>query len=237
MVTPSPDLDWSAEGTPVSRRFGDPYFSREGGLAEARHVFLDGNDLPARFRDGFRIAELGFGSGLNLLATLAAWRGAGVAGVLHYTAFELAPMAPADMERALAPFAGLAGDVPALLAALGRGPGPHDLPGGLRLSLVAGDARETVPAWAGAADAWFLDGFAPARNPEMWGDALLAAVAGHMAPGGTLATYTAAGHVRRALAAAGVSVERSPGFGRKRHMTRGRRDQGRATGLTVAAGA
>lgn len=233
-----PDLDWSPEGTPVSRRFGDPYFSRAGGLDEARHVFLDGNDLPARFRDGFRIAELGFGTGLNLLATLAAWRAAGVAGVLHYTAFELAPLPCGAMLRALEPFVELAPDA-RQLAAL-TGPGPHDLDG-LRLTLVIGDARQTLPRWEGLADAWYLDGFAPAKNPELWGEALLAQVAAHLAPGGTLATYTAAGHVRRALEAAGLNVTRTPGFGRKRHMTRARKDQGRgqgrATGRSAAEGA
>ncbi|MBW7921274.1 MAG: tRNA (5-methylaminomethyl-2-thiouridine)(34)-methyltransferase MnmD [Rubellimicrobium sp.] len=233
----APDLDWSPEGTPVSRRFGDPYFSRGGGLDEARHVFLAGNDLPARFRDGFRIAELGFGTGLNLLATLAAWRGAGMAGLLHYTAFELDPLPAADMARALAAFPGLAQDAQALVAALAGGTGPHDLPGGLRLAIITGDARETLPRWNGMVDAWFLDGFAPARNPELWGEALLAGVAARMAPGATLATYTAAGHVRRALAAAGLTVARAPGFGRKRHMTRAWQDQGLATGRSAATGA
>lgn len=237
MTVSPPDLDWSPEGTPLSRRFADPYFSRAGGLDESRHVFLAGNDLPARFRDGFHIAELGLGTGLNLLATLAAWRGAGVAGTLHYTAFELAPLSPDDMRRALAPFPEVAADAGALAAAMAAGPGPHDLPGNLRFTLVTGDARETLPAWDGVADAWYLDGFAPARNPELWGAGLLAQVAAHMAADGTLATYTAAGHVRRALAEAGITVSRAPGFGRKRHMTRGWKGQGRATGRNVAGGA
>ena len=91
----------------------------------------------------------------------------------------------------------------------------------LHLRLIEGDARQMVPAWEARADAWFLDGFAPARNPELWGAPLMAAVAAHTNPGGTFATYTAAGHVRRALADAGFAVERVPGFGRKRHMSRG----------------
>ena len=95
------------------------------------------------------------------------------------------------------------------------------LPGGVALTVIVGDARQTVPSWSGRADAWFLDGFAPARNPELWEPALLEAVAGHTAPGGTLATYTAAGAVRRALEAAGFSITRVPGYGRKRHMTTG----------------
>lgn len=217
------ELDWKDGEIPVSRRFDDPYFSLEGGLEETRHVFLAGNGLPERFRDGFRIAELGFGTGLNLLATMALWRAAGTGGTLHYTSFEAFPMAPGDMARALSAFPGVAGDAPALIAALAAGPGPHDLPGGLRFTLIPGDARQTLPAWPGLADAWFLDGFSPAKNPELWEPALLAQVAARMAPGGTLATYTAAGHVRRALAGAGLAVTRARGFGRKRHMTQAKR--------------
>ena len=89
------------------------------------------------------------------------------------------------------------------------------------LQLILGDARETLPRWPGRADAWFLDGFSPAKNPELWGESLMAEVARHTAPGGTFATYTAAGHVRRSLAAAGFAVERAPGFAGKRHMTKG----------------
>ena len=87
--------------------------------------------------------------------------------------------------------------------------------------MVQGDARDTLPAWDGAADAWYLDGFSPAKNPELWGADLMQAVANHTAPGGTFATYTAAGHVRRGLSQAGFHVERIPGYGRKRHMTKG----------------
>lgn len=217
-----PALDWTAEGVPVSRRYGDPYFARAGGLAEATHVFLAGNGLPGRFRPGFRIAELGLGTGLNLLAAWRAWRQAGVAGPLDYTGFEAAPLPAAAINRALAAFPGLAAEAAPLMALLTGAAGAVSL-AGLEARLVAGDARTTLPAWGGAADAWFLDGFAPARNPEMWEAALLAAVARHSAPGATLATYSAAGHVRRALQAAGFAVERRPGFAAKRHMTIGRR--------------
>ena len=89
--------------------------------------------------------------------------------------------------------------------------------------MIAGDARATLPAWDGAADAWFLDGFSPAKNPELWQPDLMAQVHAHTAPGGTLATYTAAGFVRRGLAEAGFDVTRAPGFGRKRHMTTARK--------------
>ncbi|PKQ13593.1 MAG: FAD-dependent oxidoreductase [Alphaproteobacteria bacterium HGW-Alphaproteobacteria-1] len=217
-------IDWRDGEVPVSTRFDDPFFSLEDGLAETRHVFLSGNDLPARFRDGFHIAELGFGTGLNLLAVLAAWRGAGVPGALCYTSFEAFPMAPADMHRAQARFAEIGG-LAAELAPHWLGRAQEITLPDLRFTLVVGDARETLKAWPHKADAWFLDGFSPAKNPEMWQPDLMAEVARHTVRGGTAATYTAAGHVRRGLEAAGFSVTRVPGYGRKRHMTRATRDR------------
>ena len=215
------DLEWREGDTPISIRFDDPYFSLENGLAETRHVFLDGNDLPARFRDGFHIAELGFGAGLNLLAALLAWRGAGVEGRLHFTSFEAFPMAPDDMIRAQAAFPELA-VIADELAPFWRAGETRLTLADLEFSLIEGDARETLPRWSGKADAWFLDGFSPAKNPELWSAALLAEVGAHTAPGGGAATYTAAGFVRRGLEAAGFEVTRAPGFGRKRHMTSAR---------------
>lgn len=208
-----PTLTWTEDGTPVATAFDDPYFT--GGIEETRHVFLSGNDLPARLRDGFHVAELGFGTGLNLLALAQIWGGP---GTLRYTAFEAFPMTPADMARALRRF-----DLPhtdSLVAQWARGLRLH-LPG-IEAEVIPGDARQTLPAWQGRADAWFLDGFAPARNPELWSPELMDQVARHTAPGGTLATYTAAGHVRRALADSGFAITRQPGYGRKKHMTTGR---------------
>jgi tRNA U34 5-methylaminomethyl-2-thiouridine-forming methyltransferase MnmC len=212
-------IDWREGEVPVSTRFDDPYFSLEDGLAETRHVFLSGNDLPARFRDGFHVAELGFGTGLNLLAALGAWRGAGVTGRLCYSSFEAFPMTPADMRRAQARFAEIGGLAAELAPHWQGGAQEIHLPD-LHFTLVVGDARETLRAWPHKADAWFLDGFSPAKNPEMWQPELMAEVARHTVRGGTAATYTAAGHVRRGLEAAGFSVTRVPGYGRKRHMTR-----------------
>lgn len=214
---------WRDGGLPVSELFGDPYFSRSDGLAETRHVFLAGNDLPRRFRDGFHIAELGFGTGLNLLATLIAWQEAGLRGRLRFTSFEAYPMAVADMARALAAFPEARAVADPLLAAWARGARRFAL-GPVDVAIVEGDARVTLPRWQGQADAWFLDGFSPARNPELWGEALLAEVARHTAPAGTFATYTAAGFVRRGLQAAGFQVVRIPGYGTKRHMSHGHLD-------------
>ncbi len=205
-------IEWRG-AVPVSNRFDDPYFSLAGGLAETRHVFLAGNELPQRLRPGFHVAETGFGTGLNLLAL------AQVAEVpVRFTSFEAFPLAVDELARAHAAFPELAG----LSAQLRAGWGGARLQvGQVTAEVILGDARETLLAWPGRADAWFLDGFSPARNPELWSDALLAEIGRHTARGGTFATYTAAGHVRRALAAAGFEVARSPGFAGKRHMSRG----------------
>lgn len=207
-------LDWRDGAIPVSRRFDDPYFSLNGGLAETQHVFLDGNDLPARLTPGFHVAETGFGTGLNLLALAA------VATVpVRFTSFEAWPLGVGDLARAHAAFPALA----PLASALRKGWGRDVIKvGQVEARIVTGDIRTTLPAWTGRADAWFLDGFSPAKNPEMWGESLMAQIASHTAPGGSFATYTAAGHVRRALAAAGFSVTRAPGFAGKRHMSLGR---------------
>ncbi|OED46457.1 tRNA (5-methylaminomethyl-2-thiouridine)(34)-methyltransferase MnmD [Leisingera sp. S232] len=211
-------LSWRDGTVPVSDQFDDPYFSIHDGLAETDHVFLAGNDLPARFAPGFHIAELGFGTGLNMLAAWRAWEAAGQAAPLRFTSFEAFPMAPEDMSRALEAFPAVAPWAERFLAKW-QGAGICDL-GSLHLEVIQGDARMSLPEWTGEADAWFLDGFSPAKNPELWEEALMAQVAAHTVPGGSAATYTAAGFVRRGLETAGFEVTRIPGYGRKRHMTK-----------------
>lgn len=211
-------VGWADGQVPVSVQFDDPYFSLQGGLAESSHVFLAGNDLPTRFAPGFYIAELGFGTGLNLLSAWAAWEKSGQTTPLRFTSFEAFPMAVADMAKALAGFPALAPWRDRFLDAW-TGQGDCDL-GTLQVQVIIGDARDTLPGWDSRADAWFLDGFSPAKNPELWGADLMAEVANHTVLYGTVATYTAAGFVRRGLQDAGFSVTRVPGFGRKRHMTR-----------------
>lgn len=227
-------LSWREGGLPVSDQFDDPYFSLQDGLAETEHVFLAGNALPQRFAPGFAIAELGFGTGLNLLAAWRAWETGGATSALHFTSFEAFPMAGADMARALAAFPAVTPWARRLLEGMEQVQGAakggvassgqegvilrHDF-GTLIFDLVLGDARQTLPQWQGRADAWFLDGFSPAKNPELWQEDLMRAVGAHTTAAGTAATYTAAGFVRRNLAAAGFVVERRAGFGRKRHMT------------------
>jgi len=215
------DLAFAADGTPTSPAYGDVYHSSAGGLEQARHVFLDGNGLPQRWRERerFVVLETGFGLGLNFLATLQAWRG-NPGRRLDYVAVEKHPLRRADLERALARWPELA---PLAAELVAQWPPPlaglHRLDfGNAVLTLALGDARETLPRLALASDAIYLDGFAPDRNPELWGDDVVAQLRRLAAPGATLATWTVAGEVRRRLAAAGFAPERRPGFADKREM-------------------
>lgn len=212
-------LEWRDGNVPVATRFDDPYYSLENGLAETEHVFLTGNKLPQRFSDGFHVAEIGFGTGLNLLALYQAWQSHGAHGCLYYSGFEAFPMSKTDAHRSLSTFFP---DSAKIVTQPWNSDGFSITRPDLQATIIIGDARQTVPNWAGFADAWFLDGFAPAKNPELWEPELLVAVAQHTKPSGTCATYSAAGAVRRGLKQAGFDVTRTAGFGRKRHMTIGK---------------
>jgi tRNA 5-methylaminomethyl-2-thiouridine biosynthesis bifunctional protein len=217
------------DGVPYAARFDDGYYSAEDGLAETRHVFLDGNDLPARLARGghLTIAETGFGTGLNLLAVMELMARHPQCH-LDFISLEAFPLDAAIMALAHEPFAELAGHAAALRRALPpRWPGYHLVTlceGRLTLHLHYGDAPEILPSLDIRADAWFLDGFAPARNLRMWQPDVLAQIGRLTRGGGTFASFTAAGDVRRGLEAAGFAVERVPGYGRKRQMIRGRRE-------------
>ena len=222
MTDHSPIL-FDPDGPPRSRLYDDLYYSRDDGLAETRAVFLAGCGLPQRWqgRRRFTVAELGFGTGLNVLALLDLWRAARPAGG-HLSIFsvEAHPIVAAEAAAALAAWPELA-DLAARMTARwpGRRPGFHrvDLPElAATLDVAVMPASDALAAWSGPADAWFLDGFAPAKNPAMWTDALMRQVAERSAPGALAATYTVAGQVRRALGLAGFTVERRAGFGRKR---------------------
>ncbi|WP_426346228.1 bifunctional tRNA (5-methylaminomethyl-2-thiouridine)(34)-methyltransferase MnmD/FAD-dependent 5-carboxymethylaminomethyl-2-thiouridine(34) oxidoreductase MnmC [Cronobacter universalis] len=232
-------LTFNNEGTPVSRDFDDVYFSNDDGLEETRYVFLNGNQLPERFmthpRDSFIVAESGFGTGLNFLTlwqAFAAFRDAHPNAALqrlHFISFEKFPLTPADLASAHAHWPELAPWAQQLQAQW-----PMALPGCQRVLLD--DGRVTLDLWLGdinelvdtlddthnrQVDAWFLDGFAPSKNPEMWTPGLFAAMARLARPGGTLATFTSAGFVRRGLIDAGFNVAKRKGFGRKREMLTG----------------
>ncbi|MCO4847592.1 MAG: tRNA (5-methylaminomethyl-2-thiouridine)(34)-methyltransferase MnmD [Yoonia sp.] len=222
MINQTASLTWQdtdAGRVPVSEQFDDPYYSLKDGLAETQYVFLAGNDLPDRFGGDFHIGELGFGTGLNFLVTWDAWIKAGTKGHLRFTSFEAYPMAKSDMQAALIAFPQLSHLAKVLLDKWHPDAGVVVLADGVTLDVIIGDARQTLRDWNGAADAWYLDGFSPDKNPALWEPALLAQVAKHTGPLGTAATYSAAGHVRKSLDAAGFDVKRVPGFGRKWHMT------------------
>lgn len=222
-------LEWTEADEPRSSRFGDVYFSREDGLAETRTVFLQGCGLPDAWTDrpGFVVGELGLGTGLNVLALLDLWRRERPpGGRLHVFSIEGFPMQAAEARRALSAWPELA-DLADLL--LSRWPdwtpGFHriDLAEvGAVLDVAIGDAAWALGQWQGRADAWFLDGFSPALNPEMWSEAVLDGIAARSAPGARLATFTVAGAVRRGLAERGFTVEKRPGHGRKRERLEAR---------------
>lgn len=213
------------DGALYSEQFGDIYCSVAGGAGESRHVFLAGNDLPARWReiDDFTIVETGFGAGLNFLSTWQAFRESAPAQVrLHYVSVEKHPFRADDLTRIHASWpqfatllAALHAAYPPLVAGFHR---LHFDRGRVGLTLLFGDALAQLSELNAVADAFYLDGFAPARNPEMWTSALCAQLARLAAPGATAATYSVAGAVRRALADAGFVVERRPGYARKREM-------------------
>ena len=228
VTLPTARLARDANGTAYSPDFEDIYHSAHGGLAQARHVFLGGNGLPGRWkgRASFTVVETGFGIGLNFLATWDAWRAdPGRPRRLHFVSVENRPFARTELAAALAPFAeieplarALAAVWPPALAGFHR---LHFDAGRVILTLLLGDARELLPQLVARADALYLDGFAPAKNPELWTPGLVRELARLARPGATLATWTVAGGVRGALADAGFQVEKRAGFAAKREMLTG----------------
>lgn len=224
-----PALVWGEDGLPRSALYGDVYFSSDDGLAESRAVFLKGCGLPEAWagRRQFTVAELGFGTGLNIAALLELWGRERPPGArLNIFSLEAHPIDAAAARRALSRWPGL-GDAARLLLERwpGRAQGFHriDLPElSATFDLAVMPAEDALKAWRGHADAWFLDGFAPAANPAMWSEALMALVAARSMPGARAATFTVAGAVRRGLSAAGFAVEKAPGFGRKRERLEAR---------------
>ncbi|ANF57222.1 bifunctional tRNA (5-methylaminomethyl-2-thiouridine)(34)-methyltransferase MnmD/FAD-dependent 5-carboxymethylaminomethyl-2-thiouridine(34) oxidoreductase MnmC [Halotalea alkalilenta] len=223
-------LRWR-DDAPEALEFDDVYFSREDGRRETEHVFIDNNLLPQRFAAWdqsrpFVIAETGFGSGLNLLCAWAAFeRHAPASARLHFVSVERYPFSAADLARALGAWPEFADKARRLIEQW-----PQPLLGVHRLELDErctldlhfGEAEERLGQLDGRVDAWFLDGFAPSKNPRMWSEALFAAISRLSHPGACFATFTCAGVVKRGLAGVGFNCEKVPGFGRKREMLRGR---------------
>lgn len=243
LTLPSASLAWDEHGVPHSVEFGDVYFSRAGGVQETEYVFLRQNDLEARWRQldpatsgSFTLAETGFGTGLNFLCAARLWLAvAPVSWRLNFVSVEQFPLDHTQLNRALASWTEFGELATALCDAYPpRLPGFHSrsmMRGRIRLQLLFGDANERLPELLDssapelpsgfAVDAWFLDGFAPARNPGLWSDTVFDIVGRLSRAGTTFATFTAAGAVRRGLEKAGFRVVKVPGHGSKREMLRG----------------
>ncbi len=215
---------------PYSPLFGDHFYSRADGRQECAHVFIGGNKLPDRWPEAteFTIGETGFGTGLNFVETWRQWKLiASPDASLRFVSFERYPMTRAAIARALSAWPEIAEEAGVLTRAWPENGPESDITlafGRISLTICVGTAEDRLAGWDGLADAWYLDGFAPSRNPEMWSAELMAEIAGHTRPGGTFATYTSAGWVRRNLAAAGFTVSKQPGFSGKREMCVGRLD-------------
>lgn len=237
-------LSWNEAGLPVSTVFDDVYFSNDNGLAETQYVFLRNNGIPDRWpthdRPLFVIGETGFGTGMNFLAVwqaFRAWRAtqpACGAERLHFISFEKFPLSHADLARALGQWPALHHEAQMLLAQYPPAtPGCHRLildEGLVTLDLWFGDIKDTLdqvwhPLKGGLVDAWFLDGFAPSKNPDMWSEHLFSGLARLARTSATLATFTSAGFVRRGLQAAGFTMQKVKGHGNKREMLTGIRTE------------
>lgn len=219
------------KGAPRSKEFDDVYFSAEDGLAETRHVFLDGNNLPQAWagREKFTIAETGFGTGLNFLS---AWRlfaeTAEDGQNLEFISVEKFPLSRAEIGAYLEPVLndGWERYLDAFLKIY-----PEDIQGAhvlmvtesVTLKLIFGDVNAVLPSMQESVDCWFLDGFKPSSNPEMWTESVFENMARLSARDATFATFTAAGFVRRGLQVAGFEVRKVKGFGSKRDMLCGRK--------------
>ena len=222
-----PALDWSRPGTPAATDFGDIYFSVDGGLAETEAVFLKACGLPEGWQDSqrFVIGELGFGSGLNFLAAWRMWEATKAKnGRLHFVSVEKFPFDAAQLNQALSAWPELETYSAALIAQWpGRVKGFHRLHfGDVTLTLIHDDISKALDEIDARVDAWFLDGFSPAKNPNMWSGEIMKKLAGLSAPGARLGTFTVAGSVRQALIESGFDVEKKEGFGRKRHRLEAR---------------
>lgn len=239
----SEPIDWLPDGTPYSPRFGDRYHSENGGLDQARRVFLQGCGLPAAWagQPQWRVLETGFGFGLNFLVTWAAWRADPQRPrLLHFISTEAWPVSAADLLRATSAHPELAPLAEQLHAQWwGLLPGVHRLAfeeGRVLLTLYVGDAQEMLRQQAPTADSVYLDGFSPSVNPDIWSAHTLKAVARCCRRGSQLATWTIARAVRDALAECGFEVQRVPGVPPKRdnlHATYNPRWEPRARTATL----
>ena len=219
----------SMKGAPRSKEFDDVYFSAQDGLAETRYVFLEKNNLPNAFagRERFTVFETGFGTGLNFLATWKLFQEHAQPGQsLHFISVEKYPLRALQIKEYLQPFAlefpeELNAFVNHYPETLSEGRHEIALSSSVHLSLIIGDINDVMNDVKERVDCWFLDGFKPASNPDMWSEELFANMARLSKAGTHFATFTAAGFVKRGLRDAGFEVEKVRGFGTKRDMLTG----------------
>ncbi|WP_426416796.1 bifunctional tRNA (5-methylaminomethyl-2-thiouridine)(34)-methyltransferase MnmD/FAD-dependent 5-carboxymethylaminomethyl-2-thiouridine(34) oxidoreductase MnmC [Aestuariirhabdus sp. LZHN29] len=225
------NLTWDDEGQPRCPRFNDFFFSSDSGIDESRYVFLQQNQLAKRFKrlgtgDRFTIAETGFGTGLNFLCCWHLWKQQAAPDArLHFISTEKYPINSKDLTRALALWPELESMAQPLLQAYPLAlSGTHRMifdDGRVNLTLCIGDAVTSLQGFDAHIDCWFLDGFSPAKNPDIWQPRLFQSMADMSSAGATFATFTSASSVRKGLLAAGFHIEKIPGFGIKREMLRG----------------
>jgi len=225
------NIEWK-QGSPFSASFDDIYFSKDGGIAETEYVFLKHNGLPDLWKDQhqFVIAETGFGTGLNFLTTVKHWlETAGDESRLHYLSVEKFPLSKNDLKQALSVWPEFSELLDGLLEAYPPAvSGFHQLnlfDNRVILLLMFGDAEDMLSQLNTKVDAWYLDGFAPDKNPQMWTDTVFEQIARLSYESTTFSTYTVAGFVRRGLHDVGFKVKKVKGFGSKREMLTGRMSQ------------
>jgi tRNA 5-methylaminomethyl-2-thiouridine biosynthesis bifunctional protein len=209
------------DSNPSSAIFDDIYFSIDGGFEESHYVFIDGNNLLQRWQNyngDFTIIETGFGTGLNFFAAYQLWQSLNISGTLNYISIEKHPFSKEDIKKTIGIYPELSSILDKFLE---QYPSSFIQLENCNISIVFEDIKTALPKITSKADAWFLDGFSPAKNPDMWCEQLYKTMNDITKKGGTLATFTCAGHVRRGLQENGFQVEKKKGFGKKRSMLTG----------------
>ena len=227
LTVQTPQLNFNNDGIPCSKLFGDPYFSLVNPLKESQYVFLDSTNIVQRWKNpSFTIAELGFGFGINFITTLNAWREHHRPEQhLHYISIEKYPVQPADLSQCYQRL-----NIPSALTEHLLEHYPLPVQGfhrieynqyNLTLTLVFGEALDCLEQCNFVADAWFLDGFSPNKNKALWTNDIAKQVCRLTRKSGTLSTYSAASEVRKSFSNAGFTLEKKPGYGKKREMLAG----------------
>jgi len=214
------NLTWK-DSNPTSKEFDDIYFSTEDGLAETGYVFIDGNNLKKRWENNnsdFTIIETGFGTGLNFFSAYDLWLKLNINATLNFISIERYPLESEDIKKAISVYGEFSETLDKFLA---HYPSANINLNKCKLTILFEDILTALPKIVTKADAWFLDGFAPAKNPQMWCDQLYNTMSVKTSKKGTFSTFTSAGIVRRSLIENGFDVKKIKGYGKKREMLKG----------------